>query len=63
MNIIFVLLPISLLLAVVAFFAFRWAVRNGQFEDTTTPAMRALFDEPEAPRSEDTESKPSSPTE
>jgi cbb3-type cytochrome oxidase maturation protein len=47
MNIVFVLIPLSLLLAIAGFLAFRWAVRNGQFEDTKTPAMRALFDEPE----------------
>jgi cbb3-type cytochrome oxidase maturation protein len=26
--------------------AFIWAVRSGQFDDTTTPALRMLRDEP-----------------
>jgi cbb3-type cytochrome oxidase maturation protein len=26
--------------------AFVWAVRSGQFDDTTTPPIRLLFDEP-----------------
>ena len=26
--------------------AFVWAVRSGQFDDTTTPAHRVLFDDP-----------------
>ena len=26
--------------------AFIWAVRTGQYEDTCTPAMRLLLDEP-----------------
>ena len=28
---------------------FIWAVRSGQFDDTCTPAVRVLQDEPEAP--------------
>lgn len=26
--------------------AFAWAVRSGQFDDTVSPAIRMLFDEP-----------------
>lgn len=26
--------------------AFAWAVRSGQFDDTASPAIRILFDEP-----------------
>jgi cbb3-type cytochrome oxidase maturation protein len=26
--------------------AFAWAVRSGQFDDTVSPAVRMLFDEP-----------------
>jgi len=34
--------------------AFVWAVRSGQFDDTTTPALRILFDDrrPTTTRSE-----------
>ncbi len=45
MDIIFVIIPLTLLLAVVAIVAFAWAVKRNQFEDTTTPAMRILFEE------------------
>lgn len=31
--------------------AFVWAVRSGQFDDTTSPAVRVLLDEPAAPPS------------
>jgi cbb3-type cytochrome oxidase maturation protein len=35
--------------------AFVWAVRSGQFDDTTTPPIRILLDEPtkEAPLTKD----------
>ncbi len=45
MEIIFVLLPISLLLAVVAYIAYWWNVKNGQYDDLETPAMRMLFED------------------
>lgn len=47
MSIIFILLPLSLFLALVALIAYIWAVKNGQFEDLKTPAMRAVFDDEE----------------
>lgn len=46
MTAIFVLLPLSLLVALGFLAAFIWAVRSGQYEDTCTPAMRMLLDEP-----------------
>jgi cbb3-type cytochrome oxidase maturation protein len=45
MGIVFILLPLTLLLALGALAAFFWAVRKGQFEDIETPAVRILFDE------------------
>ena len=45
MTIIFLLISISLLVALTFLGAFLWAVRSGQYEDTYTPAVRMLFDE------------------
>ena len=47
MDIVFVIIPLTILLAVAALAAFIWAVRKDQFEDTSTPAVRILFDENE----------------
>lgn len=44
MEIIFVLIFISLFLALGFLIAFLWSLRNGQFEDGESPAMRMLFD-------------------
>lgn len=49
MSIIFVILPITLLLSLSAVLAFSWATRGGQFDDLTTPAVRALH-EPALPK-------------
>lgn len=47
MSIIFLLIGISLLVALTFLAGFFWAVRSGQYEDTYTPAVRMLFeDEP-----------------
>jgi cbb3-type cytochrome oxidase maturation protein len=46
MSAIYLLIPISLLVALGFLAAFLWAVRSGQYEDTLTPALRVLTDEP-----------------
>ena len=43
MSIIFLLIPLSVVIAAGFLFAFIWAVRSGQYEDTCTPAMRLLI--------------------
>lgn len=48
MSIILVLIPLSIVFAVAFLAAFVWAVRSGQYEDTCTPSMRVLADEPTA---------------
>ena len=48
MSIILVLIPLSIVFAVAFLAAFVWAVRSGQYEDTCTPSMRVLADEPAA---------------
>lgn len=45
MEIIFVLIAISICLALFFLLSFLWATRNGQFEDTYGPAVRILFDD------------------
>ncbi len=47
MNIFFLLIGVSLLAALIALVVFIWAVRNGQFDDDETPAIRILFDDDE----------------
>ena len=47
MEIIFLLLPISVLLGLVALAGYVWGVKSGQFDDVETPAMRAIFDDQE----------------
>lgn len=48
MSIILVLIPLSIVFAVAFLAAFVWAVRSGQYEDTCTPSMRLLLDDPAA---------------
>ena len=45
MNIIFVLIILSLVLAIGFLSAFFWATRSGQFDDEYTPSVRILFDD------------------
>ena len=47
MNIIYVLIPLSVVLMVLAIAFFFWAVRNDQFDDLDTPALDILDDEDE----------------
>ena len=55
MIVIFLLIPLSIVIAAGFLAAFIWAVRAGQFEDTCTPAMRLLLEEPKPPESDETE--------
>lgn len=41
----YLLIPISIAVAIGFFAAFVRAVRNGQFEDDYTPSVRMLFDD------------------
>ncbi len=49
MEILFVLIPLSLILLGIAVWAFFWAVRSGQFDDLDSPAYRILLDDDEDP--------------
>ena len=45
MNVLYVLVVLALVLAALGVAAFRWAVRDGQFDDVDTPALRILLDD------------------
>ena len=45
MEIIYLLIPISLILLAVIVWILLWAVRSGQFDDMEGPAHRILMDE------------------
>jgi cbb3-type cytochrome oxidase maturation protein len=46
MSVVFVLVFVAIIMASAFLFAFIWAVKNGQYEDTYTPSVRMLFDDP-----------------
>ena len=45
MSVIYILLTISIIVAVIFFIAFIMAVRNGQYDDSYTPSVRMLFED------------------
>jgi len=45
MEVIYMLIGFSLLVALIFLGLFFWAVRSGQFDDQYTPSMRVLFDQ------------------
>ena len=45
MEILFVLIPVSLIIVMIALAAFVWSVHNRQYEDLEKEAYRILFDE------------------
>lgn len=45
MSVIYILLSISIIVAIVFFAAFIYAVKKGQFDDGYTPSVRMLFDD------------------
>jgi len=57
MGIIYFLIGCSILIAVVFLGAFFWANKNGQHDDTHTPAIRILFDDDPQPGSENNDSE------
>ncbi len=52
MNILFLMIPISLLLGGVFVGAFIWGVADGQSDDLITPAHRILIDDIKGDHSE-----------
>ncbi|CAM1345669.1 cbb3-type cytochrome oxidase assembly protein CcoS [Tenacibaculum amylolyticum] len=45
MGVIYVLLTVSVLVAIIFFIAFIISVKKGQYDDTYTPSVRMLFDD------------------
>jgi cbb3-type cytochrome oxidase maturation protein len=45
MNIVFVLVPVTLILVSVGLWGFFWAVRSGQFEELDVASWEILVDE------------------
>lgn len=45
MSVIYLLLAISIIVALIFFVAFILSVRNGQYDDSYTPSVRMLFDD------------------
>lgn len=47
MIVLFILIGLSLIVALIFLFIYIWSVKNGQYDDTHTPAIRMLFDDDE----------------
>ena len=45
MSVIYLLLSLSILVAIVFFIAFIYSVKKGQYDDSYTPSVRMLFDD------------------
>lgn len=45
MSVIYLLIPISIIIAIGFFIAFIRAVKTGQYDDDYTPSVRMLFDD------------------
>ncbi|HEY6142633.1 MAG TPA: cbb3-type cytochrome oxidase assembly protein CcoS [Flavobacterium sp.] len=45
MSVIYLLISISIVVAIVFFIAFVMAVKKGQYDDDYTPSVRMLFDD------------------
>jgi len=58
MSVIFLLIPLSVIIAACFLGAFIWAVRSGQYEDTCTPSMRLLLEEKPADDAKPSRPKP-----
>ncbi len=55
MSVVFILVFVAIIMAGVFLVAFVWAVKSGQYEDTYTPSVRILFDDPEIKESENSQ--------
>ncbi|MBP6217944.1 MAG: cbb3-type cytochrome oxidase assembly protein CcoS [Oligoflexales bacterium] len=45
MNILFFLIPLSLLFSLLGLAAFIWGVKSGQFDDLESPALELTYEE------------------
>jgi cbb3-type cytochrome oxidase maturation protein len=49
MSILFLLIPVTFVLALTALVAFLWNLRSGQYEDLSGAAERVLLDDADVP--------------
>ncbi len=45
MGIIYIMLVVSLIIALFFLVSFLWAIKSGQYEDDYTPSVRILFED------------------
>lgn len=45
MSVLFILIGVSLLVAIGFLVSFLWSVKSGQYDDDYTPSVRMLFDD------------------
>ena len=62
MNIIYMLLALSVLIAIIFFVAFIYSVKSGQYDDTYTPSVRMLFEDELVKEDAPNKNKPSEQT-
>jgi cbb3-type cytochrome oxidase maturation protein len=60
MSAIYLLVGVSLLVALGFLAAFFWSVKNGQYDDDYSPAVKMLFEDSLTPDKETKSSKPKS---
>lgn len=51
MGMIYIMLIVSLVIALFFLISFFWATKSGQFDDDYTPSVRILFDDESNPKS------------
>lgn len=61
MEVIYLLIPLSLLFLVASIWFFSWAVRNAQYDDLQGPAHRIILDDRDRQRSLTPPSTPAQP--
>jgi len=45
MDVIYIMIPVSVIIALVFLYVFIRSVKSGQYDDTYTPSVRMLFDD------------------
>jgi len=56
MGVIYIMLVVSLIMAIFFLLSFFWAAKNGQYDDDYTPSVRMLFDDEEVNNTSNSES-------
>lgn len=49
MSVFYIFLPVALVVVGAGVAAYVWAARSGQFDDTSTPPVRAVIEDDDAP--------------